>query len=37
MSLTGSVAEWLESHARKPVVVGSIPGGGIHFQFEFFA
>ena len=30
MLLTGSVAEWLERHAEKRGVAGSIPDGGIY-------
>ena len=30
-------AEWLERHAGKQVVIGSIPGGGTYFHFEFCA
>ena len=30
------MAEWLEQHAGKQGVAGSIPGGGIYFHFEFF-
>ena len=37
MLLTGSVAKWLEGHAGKRGVAGSITGGGIYFHFEFFA
>ena len=37
MSLTASVAEWLERHAWKQGVAVSIPDGGIYFNFEFFA
>ena len=36
MSLSLSIAEWLEGHAGKQGVVGSIPGGGIHYHFENF-
>ena len=31
------IAEWLEGHAGKQGVAGSIPGGGIHYHFEIFA
>ena len=37
LSLTVPIAEWLERHARKQAVAGSIPGVGIYFHFEFFA
>ena len=37
MSLTVPIAEWLEGHTGKQGVAGSIPGGGIHYHFEFFA
>ena len=37
MSLTVPIAEWLERHSGKQGVTGSIPGGGIHYYFEFFA
>ena len=37
MSLTVPNAEWLKEHAGKQAVSGSIPGGGIHYHFEFFA
>ena len=37
MSLTVPRAEWLEGHAGKQVVAGSIPGGGTHYHFDFFA
>ena len=37
MSLTVPVAEWLEGHAGKQGVAGSIAGGNIHYHFEFFA
>ena len=38
MSLTvPMIAEWLEGCAGKQRVAGSIPGGGIHYYFEFFA
>ena len=35
MSLTVPMA-WLEGHAGKQGVAGSIPGGGIPYDFEFF-
>ena len=35
MSLTVPMA-WLEGHAGKQWVAGSIPGGGIPYDFEFF-
>ena len=31
------IAEWLEGHAGKQGVAGSIPSWGIHYHFEFFA
>ena len=31
------MAKWLERHAGKQWVAGSIPGGGIYFHFEIFA
>ena len=37
MSSTAPIAEWLEGHAGKQGVAGSIPGGGIHDDFELFA
>ena len=37
MSLTGPMAEWLEWHAGKQGVAGSIPDGGMHYHSEFFA
>ena len=37
MSLIGPIAEWLERHAGKHGVTGSIPGSSIYFHFEFFA
>ena len=37
MSLTVLITEWLEQHAEKQGVAGSIPGACIHFRFEFFA
>ena len=37
MSLTVLIADWLEGHAGKQGVAGLIPGGGIHYHFEFFA
>ena len=37
MSSTAPMAEWLEGHAGKQGVAGSIPGGGIYYHFEFFA
>ena len=37
MSLSLPIAEWLEGHAGKQGVAGSIPGGGIHYHFEIFA
>ena len=37
MSISLPIAEWLEGHARKQGVAGSIPGGGIHYHFEIFA
>ena len=37
MSISLPRAEWLEWHARKQGVAGSIPGRGIHYHFEIFA
>ena len=37
MSSTVPIAGWLEGFAGKQGVACSIPGGGIHFHFEFFA
>ena len=37
MSSTAPIAEWLEGYAGKQGVAGSIPGGGIHYHFAFFA
>ena len=37
MSLTVPIVEWLDGHAGKQCVAGSIPGGGRHYHFEFFA
>ena len=37
MSITVPIAEWLEGHAGKQWVTGSIPGGGINHDFDFFA
>ena len=37
MPLTVPLAEWLEGHAGKWGVAGSIRGGGIHYHFELFA
>ena len=37
MSISLPIAEWLEGHAGKQGVAGSIPGGGIHYHFEIFA
>ena len=37
MSISLQVAEWLEGHAGKQGVAGSIPGGGIRYHFEIFA
>ena len=37
MSISLPIAEWLERHAGKQGVTGSIPGGGIHYHFEIFA
>ena len=36
MSISLPIAEWLEGHARKQGVAGSIPGGGMHYHFEIF-
>ena len=36
-SVKVSVAEWLERNAGKQGVAGSIPVGGIYFNFVFFA
>ena len=36
MSLTGSAAEWLERHARKRGIAGSIQCGGIYFHIDCF-
>ena len=35
MSSTAPIVEWLEGHAGKQGVAASIPGGGIHYHFEF--
>ena len=37
MSSTAPIVEWLERHAGKRGVAGSIPGGGISYHFEVFA
>ena len=37
MLLTVPIAEWLEGHAGKKRVAGSIPGLGINYHFGFFA
>ena len=37
MSISLPIAEWLEGHAGKQGVAGSIPDGGIHYHFEIFA
>ena len=37
MSISLPIADWLEGHAGKQGVAGSISGGGIHYHFEFFA
>ena len=37
MSTSLPLAEWLEGHAGKQGVAGSIPGGDIHDHFEIFA
>ena len=37
MSISLPIAEWLERHAGKQGVAGSIPGGCIHYHFEIFA
>ena len=37
VSLTVLIAEWLEGHAGKQGVAGSIPGEGINYHFGFFA
>ena len=37
MSISLPIAEWLEGHAGKQGVAGSIPGGGIHYHFGIFA
>ena len=37
MLISLPIAEWLEWHAGKQGVAGSIPGGGIHYHFEIFA
>ena len=34
MSLTVPMVEWLEEHAGKQGVAGSIPGGSMHYHFE---
>ena len=36
MSISLPIAEWLELHAGKQGVAGSIPGGGIHNHFGRF-
>ena len=35
MSISLPIAEWIEGHARKQGVAGSIPGGGIHYHLKF--
>ena len=35
MSISLPIAEWLEEHAGKQGVAGSISGGGIHYHFKF--
>ena len=37
MLLTVPKAQWLERHAGKQGVAGSIPGRGIYFHLEMFA
>ena len=37
LSLTVPIAKWLERHAGKQGVAGSIPGGGTYFHFELCA
>ena len=37
MSIYLPIAEWLEGHAGKQGIAGSIPGRGIHYHFEIFA
>ena len=39
MSSTAPIAERLKRHvhAGKQGVAGSMPGGGLHYHFEFFA
>ena len=37
MSISLPTADWLEGHAGKEGVAGSIPGGGIYYHFEIFA
>ena len=37
MSISLPIAEWLEGHAGKQGVAGSIPGGGIYYYFRIFA
>ena len=37
MSISLPIAEWLEGHAGKQGVAGSIPGGGINYHFKIFA
>ena len=37
MSISLPMADWLEGHAGKQGVAGSIPRGGIHYHFEIFA
>ena len=37
LSLTVPIAKWLERHAWKQGVAGSIPGGGTYFHFELSA
>ena len=37
MLISLPIAEWLEWHAGKQGVAGSIPGGGIYYHFEIFA
>ena len=35
MSSTAPIVDYLEGHAGKQVVAGSIPGGGIHYHLNF--
>ena len=37
MSISLPIAEWLEGHAGKQGVAGSIPGWGMHYHFDNFA